>query len=174
MGAPNRQLLTMARKGLRLDLRSALREVTESRRTVVREGVKFEREDDGVDFVSLTVDPLPSSNGDRPLFMVLFTEEAAVSSRPTGGDKERVEGAERLEGELDNARERLQATIEEYETTLEELKSANEELISLNEEMQSSNEELEVFKRGIAISERRAADGQSRTQQQDRGFKSRK
>ena len=95
LGAPNRQLLTMARKGLRLDLRSALREATERRRTVVREGIKLQREDDGVDFVSLTVDPLPSSDGDRPLFMVLFTEAAAVSSRPTGGDKERMEGAER-------------------------------------------------------------------------------
>ena len=146
LGAPNRQLLTMARKGLRLDLRSALREATEGRRTVVREGIKLQREDDGVDFVSLTVDPLPSSNGDRPLFMVLFTEAAAVSSRPTGSAKERMEGAAPLEAELDNARERLQATIEEYETTLEELKSANEELISLNEEMQSSNEELESSK----------------------------
>jgi two-component system CheB/CheR fusion protein len=54
--------------------------------------------------------------------------------------------AARLESELSDTRERLQATIEEYETALEELKSANEELISMNEETQSTNEELESSK----------------------------
>jgi two-component system, chemotaxis family, CheB/CheR fusion protein len=51
-----------------------------------------------------------------------------------------------MEGELREARDRLQSMIEEYETALEELKSSNEELVSVNEELQSSNEELEASK----------------------------
>lgn len=48
-----------------------------------------------------------------------------------------------LEGELQLAREGLQATIEELETSNEELQSSNEELIASNEELQSTNEELQ-------------------------------
>lgn len=48
-----------------------------------------------------------------------------------------------LEGELQVAREGLQATIEELETSNEELQSSNEELIASNEELQSTNEELQ-------------------------------
>jgi len=54
--------------------------------------------------------------------------------------KERVK---QLEGELQLAREGLQATIEELETSNEELQSSNEELIASNEELQSTNEELQ-------------------------------
>ena len=38
-GAPSRQILTMARKGLRLDLRSALREAVDDRQHVVRDNI---------------------------------------------------------------------------------------------------------------------------------------
>ena len=47
-----------------------------------------------------------------------------------------------LEAELDLARDRLNATMEELETSNEELKSSNEEMMSMNEELQSANEEL--------------------------------
>jgi two-component system, chemotaxis family, CheB/CheR fusion protein len=39
-GSPNRQLLAMARKGLRLELRTALREAMETRRRVTRERIE--------------------------------------------------------------------------------------------------------------------------------------
>jgi len=48
-----------------------------------------------------------------------------------------------LEVELLQARESLQATIEELETTNEEQQATNEELIASNEELQSTNEELQ-------------------------------
>jgi two-component system CheB/CheR fusion protein len=59
------------------------------------------------------------------------------------GDDQRTD---RLEQDLRDTRERLQATVEEYETAVEELKSSNEELQSVNEELQSTNEELETSK----------------------------
>jgi two-component system CheB/CheR fusion protein len=143
-GAPTRQFLTMARQGLRLDLRSALLEAIETRRTVRRENLKVETADGGVDLISLVVEPLPDSTSGRRLFLVLFDERGrATSGEAVAAEADELSGsAAQLEGELRDSRERLQTSIEEYETTLEELKSANEELVSLNEEMQSSNEEL--------------------------------
>ncbi|MGC1864229.1 MAG: chemotaxis protein CheB [Methylocystis sp.] len=147
-GAPTRQLLTMARKGLRLELRGALREAIENRRTV-RRNLKVESEDDGAELISLIVEPLSDSIGDRRLFLVLFDEHgrAPGAEEVVAKAADSADGvAAAFEGELRETRDRLQSTIEEYETTLDELKSANEELVSLNEEMQSSNEELESSK----------------------------
>lgn len=147
-GAPTRQLLTMARKGLRLELRCALREAIENRRAVKRRDLKVESEDGGAELISLIVEPLSDSIGNRKLFLVLFDEQGRAPSAEEVAAKtaDSADGAAGFEGELHETRDRLQSTIEEYETTLEELKSANEELVSLNEEMQSSNEELESSK----------------------------
>jgi len=63
-----------------------------------------------------------------------------------------VTAADRLNAELQEARqemetafEELQSTNEELETTNEELQSTNEELETTNEELQSTNEELETM-----------------------------
>jgi two-component system CheB/CheR fusion protein len=146
-GAPTRQLLTMARKGLRLELRAALREAIETRRTV-RRNLKVESEDGGAELISLIAEPLSDSIGDRRLFLVLFDEHgrAPGAEEVVAKAADSADGAAAFEGELRETRDRLQSTIEEYETTLDELKSTNEELVSLNEEMQSSNEELESSK----------------------------
>ncbi|MEI9405697.1 CheR family methyltransferase [Mesorhizobium argentiipisi] len=147
-GIPSRQLLTMARSGLRLELRAALHESAETRRTVSRDSIAVEEDEDRVQFVKLTIEPLAERGNSEPLFLVLF--------EPIGPSHPRLEtfktgdgddaGAADLERELRDMRERLQSTIEEYETALEELKSSNEELVSVNEEAQSSNEELEASK----------------------------
>jgi two-component system, chemotaxis family, CheB/CheR fusion protein len=150
-GTPTRQLLTIARKELRLDLRAALRAAIESRRAVTRDDVAFEPADHRVERVSLTVEPLADRHDGHRLYLVVFEEKGQMTEREAGsasesdrsGDGDRTSQAEI---ELRETRERLQGTIEEYETALEELKSANEELVSLNEEMQSSNEELESTK----------------------------
>ena len=51
-GAPTRQLLTLARKELRLDLRGALRAAIETRQPVTREAIAFETSDYTVEKVS--------------------------------------------------------------------------------------------------------------------------
>ena len=147
-GVPNRQLLTMARKGLRLDLRTLFREVVETRRAAMRGGVPVESEDGRVQLVTLTIDPL-DEGGDERLFLVLFTDEGPTVSREEAAARSlsaRDGASLQLEEELRETRERLQSLVEEYETALEELKSSNEELQSVNEEFQSTNEELEASK----------------------------
>jgi two-component system CheB/CheR fusion protein len=148
-GAPTQQLLTMARKGLRLDLRTTLREAVETGRPASRGGVVLEEEDGRVQLVTLTVEPLRDRDRGEQLFLVLFADEGPVQSREAALDRSQAaqDGAVlRLEHELRETRERLQSLIEEYETALEELKASNEELVSLNEELQSTNEELEATK----------------------------
>jgi two-component system CheB/CheR fusion protein len=151
-GPPTRQLLTTARKELRLDLRNALRTAIETRRIVTRPEVAFETEDHGIERVSLTVEPLPDGPDGRLTLLITFEQRGAPEAAPStpASVEDQPEfipnSGSSADIELRDTRERLQGTIEEYETALEELKSANEELVSLNEEMQSSNEELESTK----------------------------
>jgi two-component system CheB/CheR fusion protein len=148
-GAPTRQLLTMARKGLRLDLRTLLREAVEAGRPATRNGVSLDSEEGGVQIVNLTIEPLGDRLAGEPLFLVLFADQGPVLSREEALNRAQVshDGAvAQTERELRETRDRLQSMIEEYETALEELKSSNEELVSVNEEMQSTNEELEASK----------------------------
>jgi two-component system, chemotaxis family, CheB/CheR fusion protein len=148
-GAPSRQLLSMARKGLRLDLRTAFREAVEQNKTVTRASLELESDDGRIQLVNLTIEPIPQEMEDEPLLLVLFSDEGEAVSREDAkirADSQRSGAADRLEMELRDTRDRLQSLIEEYETALEELKSSNEELVSVNEELQSTNEELEASK----------------------------
>jgi two-component system, chemotaxis family, CheB/CheR fusion protein len=148
-GAPNRQLLAVARKGLRLDLRNALHDAVESHHQIVRDNVAVEV-DERVHFIRLVVEPFDNAKQD-PLFLILFidrgrplTSDEAAEIRHDLRDGDRT--AEQFEREARDSRERLQSTIEEYETALEELKSGHEEVVSMNEELQSTNEEMETAK----------------------------
>jgi two-component system CheB/CheR fusion protein len=149
-GLPNRQLLAMARRGLHVELRAALRDAMETRRPVRRENVAVEL-DDRVQPIDLTIEPFGDDKED-PLFLVLFDDVAAPRAalqheqQQQQSDRDRDANDGRLQQELREVRERLQATVEEYETAVEELKTSNEELQSINEEMQSTNEELETSK----------------------------
>ncbi|WP_375465601.1 CheR family methyltransferase [uncultured Methylobacterium sp.] len=148
-GSPTRQILTMARKGLRLDLRSAFREAVETGGHILREGLAVEGDDGRVQIVTVTIEPLAERRSEEPLFLVLFTDEGPSLSREAALNRSvstQDDAAVQLERELRETRERLQSLIEEYETALEELKSSNEELVSVNEELQSTNEELEASK----------------------------
>jgi two-component system CheB/CheR fusion protein len=143
-GVPSRQLFASARRGLRLELRSAFQEAMETRRTAVRERVAVEV-DDRVQFTRLTIEPLSNHETD-PLFLVLFTDIGTPQTHAEAARRDGDQPSEQVERELRDTRERLQATVEEYETALEELKAANEEMVSINEELQSTNEELETSK----------------------------
>jgi two-component system, chemotaxis family, CheB/CheR fusion protein len=152
-GQPSRQLLAMARKGLRLELRGALQEAAQTRRVVSRERIAVESEE-RVQLMDLIVEPLPDTEED-PLFLVVFTEVGAPVTLEEAAMRDRAAALDggasmaELDTELRHTRERLQSMIEEYETALEELKAANEELVSMNEELQSTNEELETSKEEI-------------------------
>ncbi|MGE5268694.1 MAG: CheR family methyltransferase [Thiohalocapsa sp.] len=145
LGAPSRQLVSLARRGLRIDLPAALAEAIETNRPVVRHGINVEM-DDVVQTIDLTIEPLTEQDGE-PAFLVIFSDVGPPrlpGESPAAAAAMDSHDVEQLESDLRDTRERLQSLIEEYETAIEELKSANEELISTNEELQSTNEELET------------------------------
>jgi two-component system CheB/CheR fusion protein len=144
-GVPSRQLVSMARKGLGLDLRTVFREAVESGRRVTRDGVAVDSDDGRVQIINLTVEPLGGQAAGDPLYLVVFADQGPVLTREEALARAQAthEGATlQLEKELRDTRERLQSMIEEYETALEELKSSNEELVSVNEELHTVNFEL--------------------------------
>ena len=147
-GTPSRQLLSLARRGLRLELRAALREAMATRRPVNSENIPLLEDDGREQLVNLTIEPVADRDHAEPLFLVLFHAIGTPQQRAPHSDAggRAVEHAADLERELRDTKERLQSTIEEYETAVEELKSSNEELVSVNEEAQSTNEELEASK----------------------------
>jgi two-component system CheB/CheR fusion protein len=147
-GMPTRQAVTIARKGLRLDMRTMLREVTETGRPVARTAIAVETDDGHVQLVGLKIEPITAPGGSTPHYLILFIDEGSLLTREESLSRSlSADGAAlQIERELRETRDRLQAMLEEYETALEELKSSNEELVSVNEEMQSTNEELEASK----------------------------
>ncbi|MCJ2069193.1 PAS domain-containing protein [Methylobacterium sp. J-030] len=151
-GQPTHELAALVAKGLRLELRTALREAIETNTVVERTGLEINLASGLRQPLALTVSPMAMHPGTEPLFLVVFTETAPASAREapaTQAEIGRDETVRRLERELSLTRERLQAIVEEYETSLEEIKSSNEELYSVNEEMQSGNEELEASKEEV-------------------------
>ena len=144
-GAPTRNLLAQARKGLVTMLRSAMIEVDQTgsraERTTFQSPVgEFETA------IKITIEPLPRI-GDGRFRLVVFSDLALIP----GGEIlatpiDRDEAYVQLEAELHHTRSRLQSSIEEYEALVGEQMSANEEMLSINEELQSSNEELETSK----------------------------
>lgn len=147
-GAPTRQLLTMARRDLRLDLRTLFREAVENGRSATREGIAVEMDEGRIQMITLTIEPLSDGAIGEPFFLVLFLDQGPLLSREEALERYANDDgtSQHMERELHETRDRLQSMIEEYETALEELKSSNEELVSVNEEMQSTNEELEASK----------------------------
>jgi two-component system CheB/CheR fusion protein len=149
-GLPNQNVLDMARSGLRIHLRGALKQAVETGRMVEVPHVSVAIPGEGNRHVALAVDPLFEHGADT-LYLIVFLEgprpldlSAGAAQSPPLGTTE-----QRLESELRDVQEQLQAITEEHETALEELRSSNEELHSVNEELQSTNEELETSKEEI-------------------------
>ncbi|MDB6030895.1 MAG: Chemotaxis protein methyltransferase CheR [Verrucomicrobiales bacterium] len=150
VGVPTNKILNLARKGLRLELRSAIHKAITTRQEVIRENVTVQALED-VRLCNLIVRPLTEVGKEAGLFIVIFQEipRGPVPSSLSGAHQDLEAEApliQQLEHELKTTKEDLQTTIEELETSNEELKSANEELLSMNEELQSTNEELQTSK----------------------------
>lgn len=145
-GEPSRDLLAMARDGLRLKLRDAVRSAASEKRLVafdarIRRGGRSQA-------VAVTVAPLVA-HGQEHLLLVSFSHaDAPEPSAAVVGDQRRGPEAEgthlAFEEELKSTRAELQDTIDQRAAAIEELKAANEEVTSMNEELQTTNEELET------------------------------
>lgn len=149
-GEASFNVLKMARKGLRMELTTAVRKVISQRQMVQYKELPVRTNGD-TQPINLTVQPVLAPPSMKGLMLVILEEllplkdeDVENSSDNPETDKDRQ--ISRLERELQAKEEYLQTTIEELETSNEELKSTNEELQSSNEELQSTNEEMETSK----------------------------
>ena len=150
-GAPNLNIVDMAREGLRLQLPSALRKARTRKAEITHENMRIQA-NGGFVMVDMTVKYLDRPESMRGLMLVIFRESEPSRDKKETRRHDEIEipgtavRVRDLENELAETKSSLQVTIEELETSNEELKSSNEELQSTNEELQSANEELETSK----------------------------
>jgi two-component system CheB/CheR fusion protein len=144
-GEVTRDLLAMAREGLRTKLRTAIHQASESHARVVVAGAEVTRDDGNSIPVSIAVQPLETDG--EELLLVSFLDEPkrkrGLAAAETPADATRIT---ELEQELDANRAELQSVIRDLEAANEDQKAINEEAMSVNEEFQSTNEELETSK----------------------------
>jgi two-component system, chemotaxis family, CheB/CheR fusion protein len=144
-GEPSRDLLAMAREGLRNKLRAALRQESDERARAVVTGAQVDYDGNSI-AVSIAVQPV--QNEGEELLLISFVEESKRPQTPRPS-VEQIDDPSRvaeLERELDAARQELQDTIRELDAASEEHKAIHEEALSVNEEFQSTNEELVTSK----------------------------
>ncbi|HET8547388.1 MAG TPA: CheR family methyltransferase, partial [Bryobacteraceae bacterium] len=145
-GSPDVNLISMAREGLRIPLRTVLHKAVTGRERVVQKQISVQT-NGTVSQVDLTVEPIAEFQSAN-LYMVVFEDAVASAGPPQAApaaDASSEETIRHLEDELRSAREHAQAMFEELESSNEELKSANEEFQSTNEELETSKEELQSF-----------------------------
>ncbi|MDA3887755.1 MAG: PAS domain-containing protein [Allgaiera sp.] len=143
-GEPTRDVLAMARDGVRAKLRVALRDTTKSGE---EQAFTTRLMQNGTPrLFRVTVTPVKGP-GDAALRLISFAlqhEEPGPLAPPF--DKAASHNEQILEDELRAIRAELSSTTEQMESVNEELKAYNEEATSMNEELQSTNEELETSK----------------------------
>lgn len=146
-GAASLNLFALLHRGLRVAVRSAVKQAFAQQRTVVQDGLSLVV-DGQRQSLQLIVEPLPEADGVSRLCVVAFRERGPAPLTVDAGDRAGA-GHPRiqvLEQELEATQLQLQAAVDQQEIANEDLKSVNEEYQSVNEELQSSNEELETSK----------------------------
>jgi two-component system CheB/CheR fusion protein len=143
-GEPSYNLLSMAREGLQMPLRAAVRKALDDGREV--KTTTRVRRSASLHAVQVVVSPLRTGRHGPPRLLVTFFEREPVAEPASAAEAGQEVSEEELQAELDTAREDLRQSIEQMEAANEELKASNEEIRSINEELQASNEELETSK----------------------------
>lgn len=152
-GEPTRDLLALARDGIRGAIRTALHRATSENTSVTVMDAWIETQPGRRLRIGVTASPLDARSAPDH-FVVSFRKYGEMnpgSGEPRGerGGESRGEpavagSAENADDELRRMGDELQSTIEELQTSNEELKASHEEVTSTNEELQSTNEELET------------------------------
>jgi len=143
-GAPSHDLLRIVRPELRLELRSAWYQATQSGSSVESRRIRLDL-DGRTSHVNIIVRPLTEVTAAGDFTLVLFDEVEQAADVPAEASDERKDRLLlQMEAELQRHKLQLQDVIEQSETATEELKAANEELQATNEELRSASEELET------------------------------
>jgi two-component system CheB/CheR fusion protein len=148
VGQASFDVLKMARDGLMLPLRAAIKQAQRDLSPVRHENVRL-RVAGATRTVHLQVIPL--KNLKELCYLILFEAPGPGSpdARPVAASappKAEIRRVTELERELAETRDYLQSVQEQHEAAREELQASNEEVQSANEELQSINEELETSK----------------------------
>ena len=157
-GRASLNLMTMAKDGLRLDLRTALYQAQQTSQVVQRRSLVL-TSGDRPHPVQIEIVPLKPHPSGKAYYLVLFTDSRSDSAAAvTTADADPAAALEMnqyfqenlaLQQDLDTTRSHLQSIIQEQEATNQDLRAANEEILSSNEELQSTNEELQTAKEEI-------------------------
>jgi len=146
-GEPSRNALNLILPELRLELRTAVFQAMQIRKSVEARQVRILR-DSKTYFVNMTVRPFNDEAAGGEFMLVLFDEvEQTMSESATGAEENSSNKVLlQLEEELQRTKQQLQETIEHSEVSNEDLRASNEELQAINEELRSATEELETSK----------------------------
>ncbi|MEG4808899.1 CheR family methyltransferase [Microcoleus sp. F8-D3] len=160
-GTPDLNLLTMARAGLLVELRTAIYQAQTQNVTIRKERVLLELGGRS-SIVNFEVIPFRPQAVEGRYFLVLFEEVSptvvnlSILTSESLDQADQYPEIELLRQQLAAANQektvaqaQLQAVIQDQESLNQDLKVANEEILSSNEELQSTNEELETAKEEI-------------------------
>ena len=140
-GEPGRDLLAMAREGLRNKLRAAIQQASREHAQATATGAQTTF---GGSTLAVRIEVDPVRRDGEELLLVSFFDEPAREQRPDrpAEPADDLPKVAELERELDATRKELQSAIQDLEIANEEQKAINQEAMSANEEFQSTNEEL--------------------------------
>ncbi|MEH6386665.1 CheR family methyltransferase [Pseudomonas profundi] len=146
-GEPSHNLLSLIRPELRVELRTAIFQAVQSRRSVEARRVRLKRDGRAL-YVNMIARPFRDEDSASDYILVLFDEVEDTMSRESTESHEETKDSVllQLEAELQRTQLELQHTIEQSRVSTEELKASNEELQAINEEFRSATEELETSK----------------------------
>ncbi|ELR68515.1 Chemotaxis protein methyltransferase CheR [Fulvivirga imtechensis AK7] len=144
-GQMNANMIKLAHKDLRIELKSLALNCTKEGREVQSQVRKFNSH--GHDhYVRFTMRPLLYQPTTDQFYMIVFeaVKQGKSKEKKVEPAKKEQTRIRELEEELENTRADLQDFIERLEESNIQLQSLNEELQSSNEELRISNEELET------------------------------
>ncbi|MDH0865861.1 PAS domain S-box protein [Mitsuaria sp. GD03876] len=141
-GEPSRNLLRSVHPALRIELRAALYQVSQSGEPTTVPGLAMPLPEGSL---AVTVHVYPARDVSPDLMLVVFQSGVPETPLDAAAEKRPPEPlARQLEREIDRLKSHLRDTVEQYEASTEELKASNEELQAMNEELRSATEELET------------------------------
>ena len=140
-GEPSRDLLAMARQGLRTKLRAVVQQASRDHAHATATGAETSY---GGSAVAVRIEVHPVQRDGEELLLVSFFEEPAHEPRADrpAEPTDDVSRVAELERELEATRKELESAIHNLEIANEDQKAINQEAMSANEEFQSTNEEL--------------------------------
>ena len=143
-GNASRDVIAMAREGLRSKLRAAIQRAGQEPASVLVSDAKMDHDGETIP-VRIEIRRVES---DGELLLVSFMDGPRSGKRPGPASASPADASRiaELERELDATSKELEIAARDLESSREEFKAINEEAMSVNEEYQSTNEELETSK----------------------------